>query len=201
MARRTETAIVDAAARLLAQRGYRATTVEALAAEADVAIGTIYARFGGKQDVYLALAEREVGANEALLQEVRARGGSALEELVALSDAYVRFHREHPLAFRVVALSDLDEAPAGRVAEVRARIAARLDAMLDLYADALRRAIADGTVRRVPPKRTARLLWAATNGLLALHARGGISQRELRASLELWRSVWLDGLRAGPEPQ
>jgi TetR/AcrR family transcriptional regulator len=187
----TRRAILDAAERLLAVRGYRAMTVDALAAEADVAVGTIYGRFGGKAGVLLALADRLLDANEAMLREAAAAAADPLGELLAMSDAYLEFHRTHPLAFRVVGLTDLEDPPA----DGRARIAARLDALLDLQADALRRSVRLGAVRDVPAKRTVRLLWAATNGLLALHARGGIGDRELRASLELWRSVWLDGLR------
>jgi TetR/AcrR family transcriptional regulator len=196
MARRTETAVLDAAERLMRERGYRAMTIQALAAEADVAIGTIYGRFGGKHGVVVALAERAVEANERYFAAARAAAEEPFDEVVALADAYVRFHRDHPLAFRLVALSDLDEAPADQVREARARIAGRLDALLDVLAGALRRAAVAGSIRDVPPKRTARLVWAATNGVLALHARGGIGDRELRATLALWREVWLAGLRA-----
>ncbi|MBI5106444.1 MAG: WHG domain-containing protein [Solirubrobacterales bacterium] len=103
-------------------------------------------------------------------------------------EAYAAFHRDHPLAFRL--LGDLQDP----------RIEARLEAMLDRLAAALRRAAAAGALREVPAKRTARVMWASANGLLALHARGGLSQRELRASLALQVDVWLAGLSpaAGP---
>jgi len=47
---------VDAAGRLFAERGYGATTIDAVAAEADVAVETVYARFKNKRnllDAYL----------------------------------------------------------------------------------------------------------------------------------------------------
>jgi AcrR family transcriptional regulator len=195
MARRTETAVLDGAERLLREGGYRAMTVQALAAEADVAIGTIYGRFGGKAGVVVALAERALEVNAEYFAQARAEAGDPLAELVALADAYVRFHHDNPLAFRVVGLGDLEGEPADAVRAARARIAARLDALLDVLAGAVRRAVAAGAIRDVPPRRTARLVWAATNGVLALHARGGLSDRELRATLALWREVWLAGLR------
>jgi AcrR family transcriptional regulator len=47
----TKLAIVDAARKLFAQRGYFATTVEEIAAEADVASATVYSSTGGKQSL------------------------------------------------------------------------------------------------------------------------------------------------------
>ncbi|MEO8692378.1 MAG: helix-turn-helix domain-containing protein [Acidimicrobiales bacterium] len=52
----TRARIVDAAGRLFSERGYGATTIDAVAAEADVAVETVYARFKNKRnllDAYL----------------------------------------------------------------------------------------------------------------------------------------------------
>jgi AcrR family transcriptional regulator len=56
-AERTRARIVEAAARLFLERGYAATTVEAIAGEADVAIETVYARFRSKVNVLGAILE------------------------------------------------------------------------------------------------------------------------------------------------
>jgi AcrR family transcriptional regulator len=47
----TKQAIVDAARKLFAERGYFATTVEDIAAQAEVAPATVYSSTGGKQGV------------------------------------------------------------------------------------------------------------------------------------------------------
>ncbi len=44
----TRLRIVEAAAKLFVERGYAATTIDAVAAEADVAVETVYARFKNK---------------------------------------------------------------------------------------------------------------------------------------------------------
>jgi len=51
---RTRKAILDAAAALFAERGYTATTVDAIADGADVAVETVYARFGNKRAILAA---------------------------------------------------------------------------------------------------------------------------------------------------
>jgi AcrR family transcriptional regulator len=63
----TRAAILDAALRLFEKRGYAATSVAAIAEEAGVALKTVYAVFGTKRGVLLALRSRLVrGADEAV---------------------------------------------------------------------------------------------------------------------------------------
>jgi AcrR family transcriptional regulator len=61
----TRRRIVDAAGRLFVERGYRATTIEAVADAADVSVETIYKRFGNKAGLLKAAREAAVaGAPE-----------------------------------------------------------------------------------------------------------------------------------------
>jgi AcrR family transcriptional regulator len=53
----TRTAILDAARKLFARRGYFATTVDDIAAEAEVASATVYSSTGGKQGVLLEILD------------------------------------------------------------------------------------------------------------------------------------------------
>jgi AcrR family transcriptional regulator len=50
----TRVRIVEAAGRLFAERGYGGTTIDAVAAEADVAVETVYARFKNKRNLLAA---------------------------------------------------------------------------------------------------------------------------------------------------
>lgn len=54
----TRQAILDAARRRLASEGYAATTLEAIAREADVAVQTVYVVFGSKRGILHALLEQ-----------------------------------------------------------------------------------------------------------------------------------------------
>src|SRR5918995_3645870 len=107
--RRTSVAILDAAETVFAASGgFAAVTIEAIAREADVAVATIYDHFGGKQDVYVALADRLVVRNEEYIETAVGEARSGADEAVAIGEAYARFHLDHPLAFRLVGLTDLD---------------------------------------------------------------------------------------------
>jgi AcrR family transcriptional regulator len=66
-AAQTRADILDAARRLFAERGYPATTIEAVAAEAEVSPATVYSVFGSKRGLLAAfqqLMHVEVGYDE-----------------------------------------------------------------------------------------------------------------------------------------
>jgi len=195
---RTRTAILDAAEQAYARTGgYRATTVGAIAEHADVAVATLYDHFAGKLGVYLAVAERLVRRNEEYVAEARRSAPPGLERAVAIGESYVRFHLDHPHAFRLVGLADIDGPVPEPVRLARRAIDRRLAAMLRSLAAELEVAAADGTIAPVPARRASTVMWASLNGVLALHARGALPRAELEPSLTLARELAVSGLRAG----
>ncbi len=113
--RRTRAVILDAAAELFAQNGFRATSVDGIAERADIALTTLYGNFGdGKAQVYAVLAVRMAHVHDERMRAVLAdRIGSSAAQ--AALEEYVRFHRDEPLAFRLLGLSDVDESAAPAV--------------------------------------------------------------------------------------
>ncbi|WHU45386.1 TetR/AcrR family transcriptional regulator [Gordonia sp. L191] len=172
--RRTRAAVLDAAATLFARDGYRQTSVDALAAAADIALTSLYANFdGGKAHVYAVLAcaaaQRHAQRMSQTLQSV-APGGPAAR--AALTE-YVDFHRDEPLAFRLLGLSDVADDPTPAVGIARREIAAILLGVVDEVVDR----IADGPLPprdRVEVREQVVVAWAGINGLLALVERGVI---------------------------
>jgi hypothetical protein len=67
--------------------------------------------------------------------------------------------------------------------------------MLAQLAGALSRAMDADELRRRDPDRTALVLWASFNGVLAFAAHGALPRKEIGPSLELARELALDGLR------
>ena len=75
----TRMRILDAAQKLFAERGYATSTVEAIAADAGVAVDTVYAAFGSKRGVLQALLNVRVGGDEAELDLLARAGPRAVE--------------------------------------------------------------------------------------------------------------------------
>src|SRR5690348_13190838 len=79
---RTESAILDAAERHFLDRGYEGTKVDDIAHDADVAVGSVYNHFGGKEALYGALLERALDLFDAYMEEDRDTELSALEQVL-----------------------------------------------------------------------------------------------------------------------
>lgn len=180
--RRTRAALLDAAHVLFAgPGGYRGTSVDQLAAHADVALTSIYSNFpGGKADLYAVLACR-VGSEHVAAMEAAVSGAAGAEAARRAFDEYLDFHHREPIAFRLLGLTDVhgedsDTVRAARV-EVRGYLARALDAVIAAVgepADAARAEVIQ--------------CWAGINGLLALSARGLIGPAEANDLIDEVRS-------------
>src|SRR3954454_5679905 len=97
----TGAAILEAAERLFLSRGFGATTIEQLAEQADVAVGSIYGHFGGKEGVCAALIDRALELDARYCDEGWASGTDPVGRLLGIGEGYLRFAREYPGHFRL----------------------------------------------------------------------------------------------------
>jgi AcrR family transcriptional regulator len=86
--------IMSAAAQVFARRGVENATMEMIAREAKVAVGTIYLHFASRDEVYLNLRADRGARLGAGYREVIARRLEPLEEIRALAQVYIEYLRE-----------------------------------------------------------------------------------------------------------
>lgn len=78
-------AILEASTRVLLESGYRKTTTENIALEADVAIGTLYEYFRNKDDIFAAYIKQQMRqAMSHMAEEVLANLGASVDEMLEL---------------------------------------------------------------------------------------------------------------------
>lgn len=195
---RTAGAILEAAEGLFLGRGYTATTMEDLSEAADVAVGSIYAHFGGKEGVYSALVDRALTLDQRYGEEGLATvGNNPLEQLVGMAEGYLRFAREHPAYFRLFRFPPPDRPSAQEAPGPTTRIAERISAEVTRMAGLLREAAEEKVIRPVDPEPMARFMWAAWDGVIAAHlgpANMDISDTEFEQMLNQARESLIRGL-------
>lgn len=196
---RSVAALLNAASRLFAEHGYPETTVEQIAAEAGVAIGTIYGNFGDKRGLYLAAIDHALSLNDEYQLPLFDSDLSPAQKITASGAAYVRFFAEHPLEFRLVQMPVLDPGD-DPLPEAAIAIQERVDRIIDLMARTLAEGAAAGELRAVDPLPSARYLWASLTGAVALNLRPGLLQMTKREVADVVRAAFAittEGL-AGP---
>lgn len=87
----TRKAIVDAAVKLFAERGFEQTSMDELARAAGVGKGTIYGYFATKSEIFLAYCEAEIDFAFAALDRKRDEDAPLAEQLVALMLGQITF--------------------------------------------------------------------------------------------------------------
>ncbi|MGV9600005.1 TetR/AcrR family transcriptional regulator [Streptosporangium sandarakinum] len=166
--RRAETRLklFTAAVEVIAEQGYTAATVEAIAERAGVAKGTVFYNFGSKEALFAAMLDHGIEHLAGVLAEAAsggpgpavpdrdagrtgrdgaggpaAPGGeTALDALDAVVMAQLRFFEEYGAFARVLLAEMWRTTWQDAVARLR-------DQVLGVYAGVLRRAVAEGLVR------------------------------------------------------
>jgi AcrR family transcriptional regulator len=158
----TRQRVLAAGAKVFARRGYHRATVDEIASEAGFTIGALYSNFAGKEELFLALADRhveervaEVGAI-AKAAEGEEPGRDAAEQL----RSFLERDPEWPLLFYEFWSLSV------RNPELQGELAKRRDAIRDALAETLER-VADrhGFKLRFPAPVLATAIAASLNGL------------------------------------
>lgn len=75
----TKLAVLEAAARLFIEQGYGATTIDDIVKASGVSVGSIYHQFGGKAEVFVALAQQEMAIRTAAFRKAARKAEAAGE--------------------------------------------------------------------------------------------------------------------------
>ncbi|MHB0885767.1 MAG: TetR/AcrR family transcriptional regulator [Bacillota bacterium] len=141
------TAILDAAMKVFAEKGYRGATSRVIATAAGITPGTIYWYFKGKEDLFRAVI-RERSPVPAVLAQAAQSDRPPEEVIPEIMDTYLRALEETPAkyAFRII-LSEVGHDP-GIAAVLRDEVALRLLGALVEYVTTQ---MDKGRIRRINP--------------------------------------------------
>jgi AcrR family transcriptional regulator len=195
---RTVQSILDAAERRFLEHGFQGTTVEQIADDADVSVGSIYVHFQSKQGLYLALVERALEIEERYMDEAFKPTMALGHQLFAAGWAYLRFYRDHPGYFRILMLPHSD-ARTSETLPHNARLAERAEYQVRRVAQVIELGVKTGAARPVDPYRAAKFMWGAWSGVIALNLRADrmrLEDDELQAVLEEGRHLIAEGIAA-----
>jgi AcrR family transcriptional regulator len=159
----TRELLLDAAAMVFARRGYHEASVEEIASEAGFSTGAVYSNFSGKEELFLALADREVEKQvaeiHAVAESVEA-GGEAAAEAGRQFQELLKRDRDWPLLFYEFWSFGV------RNARIQGEFAKRRQAVQDALAETLDRLAAQlGFELRFPAPMLATAISATLNGL------------------------------------
>ena len=179
--------LLDVGREVFAQRGYDGTSIEELAARADVSKPVVYEHFGGKEGLYTVVVDREMQRLLDRFTSALAAGGSPRELLERAALVLFDYIEEDTDGFRVLSRDSPVAGSASLIGEVAHRVEHVLGAQLaarghdpalaELYSQAL---VGQWWLERRSPSKAevaAHLVDLAYNGLGHLQPTTGRRHR------------------------
>lgn len=194
--------ILAAARTVFFDEGIRRATVDAIAARAEVAKGTVYLYFPTKETILAhLLLEGLDRLSERLIAAYDEAGPHlGLTRIHRLAAAYHEFYLGENEYFRLLMAFDRGHFQESVSPEIYERILHRGLRSLRWLAEAMQQAIDEGDLAPGEPRRLAGMLWAALNGVLVLTSHP--LRRELvEQEVELLYAGVLENMLRGLRPQ
>jgi len=191
--------IFEAAEKVFAERGFESTKVQEISKLAGLSMGTIYAIYPGKTELYQAILEERGRELLGLVREVASRAAPPRGVLDALIDLYIGYFVEHPgfLQMHLRAGTSWALSPtAGSDVQVR-----HWQDIHTLQAEIIRRGAAEGVFVDEDPAYLARLFSGMDQVLLADWVAGGMKDSPLELVRRLKAQVERSFCRADQKSQ
>jgi AcrR family transcriptional regulator len=179
--------ILEAAERVFADRGFEAAKVQEISQLAGLSMGTIYAIFPGKGDLFGAILEERGRELLGLARQVVGRRPPPRQALQALMEVYIDYFLAHPDFLRMHLRSG-----ASWVLGPTAGSAGQVELWRDIHAlqaDIFRRGVAAGVFVDEDPDYLAKMFSAMDQVLLADWVAGGMRADRARLVQRLHTAV------------
>ena len=194
--------ILAAAREVFFEVGIRRATVDAIAARAEVAKGTVYLYFETKETIlaHLLLEGLDTLSDylAAAFDEETERAGEA--RLRRLAEAYYEFYQREPDYFRLMMAFDRGQFQESVSPELYEMILLRSLRGLRWVVNATQQAMDEGKFEPGDARHLTSMLWAALNGVLVLTShplRRELVEQEVEKLYGSVLETMLKGMRAG----
>ena len=162
------------ATRRFARKGYAGVSLRGLAGELGCSTTTPYRYFRDKDEIFAAVRARAFAALADTAEAASSAESDPRQRLMRLGEAYLRFAREEPHAYRVI--FELAQPEPHLYPELSAERKRAWAAIRGGTRAALEAGIVTGDLETVT-----HLFWAGLHGLAALHLAGQLQSRRFEA--------------------
>jgi AcrR family transcriptional regulator len=189
-ARREE--IINAAEKIFFERGLSASTMDDVAAAAELSKGTLYLYYKSKEDLYLAVTIRGMELMYKLFEKAVATNENPIKLLLNLEEAYYTFFRDYRHYYQMLYFFENPEYQKQISESTKDQCMQNDRKVWELVSSTVRKAIEAGLLHKeLDPLEVGIMLWSNSNGFFRLIDRNQeYWQKAVGVNLEktLWKS-------------
>lgn len=166
--KRRET-IINAAKELFYEKGFQLTTMEDIAAAAELSKGTLYLYFGSKDELYITIILEGFQIIGDRLEEIRGRDIDLIPMGKSMFMAFIEFCMAHREYFRITQYFLSERARANLPEELIASVTAATGRLMQYVAEVVEQGKKTGLLREdLDPLIFSLIAWRTATGLLDL---------------------------------
>ncbi len=159
--------ILFAAKKLFSKKGFENTSMDELAAEAELAKGTLYLYFKSKEEVIYSLLSPSLAEYQRGLREIASDPGKPAEATLREIVKYIYdMYLEEPEIYRVIIHYKAKEYQSLLSEENFRHLRELMRGNLQITEDLIRRGVDAGVFHRTDPKKTSIILWNIFVGVM-----------------------------------
>lgn len=161
--------IVDAAEKIFFTKGVENSTMDEVAAEAELSKGTLYLYFKSRDDLQFAIFMRGSDILMKMMGDELSDEKDGYENLLALSTAFIRFSRDLPDYFNFFIHFESNRMGELNINEEQIQAYLKEQSPLALVSDQVVKGMEDGSLRNdLPPEVFSATLWSQMLGVLLI---------------------------------
>jgi AcrR family transcriptional regulator len=166
--------ILETARSLFESKGFEQTTVEAIAAKAELGKGTIYSYFKSKEQIYIAILEQGLDVLKERMETALQHPVSATAALNRMFDVFVAYRQERK-GFMESLFLQVDERQYMRMGELVGGLKSKAMTWVDWVARILNWGIERGELKPLNVMKTAQVITGMVLGLILQYEMGQYS--------------------------
>lgn len=188
--------IVEAAWKLFEQNGFEQTTVDQIAALAELGKGTIYSYFKSKEEIYIAILEKKLDMLEEKMKAAVANPVSAVDALYSLYEAFIEYHRDRK-GFIDTLFVQIDDQILYRLGGVVGGLKSKASVWMEIVGNMIQWGIERGEFEPVDVERISKTIVGMILGLIIQFEMGQVKEDLVNFRDAVFKLIF-DGIRQKP---
>jgi len=191
--------IVRTAKRLFFAEGFQSVTVEKIAREAELAKGSIYLHFRGKEEIYTQILLRDIDAFYQEIASMVSADASAESRLVRLAHIYAALFLQDRELFRILMNFQLYPDRLNLPEDLHCRLVVSMKKNIDVVEKIFEQGVQSGEFNaRSAPFYCRNAFWGMLNGIISHYLYAAPEEKRgdmIGATLDTGLGVFMKGLK------